>query len=49
MLWGVYNGALLVGERLTGIAQAARRAARGPRRRAVTFLLVVLGWVLFRR
>ena len=47
VLWGVYNGALLVGERLTGISQlAADRLAAV--RRAGTFLLVVFGWVLFR-
>jgi alginate O-acetyltransferase complex protein AlgI len=47
VLWGIYNGALLVGERLTGIRTLpdARLAAV---RRAGTFLVVVLGWVLFR-
>ena len=47
VLWGLYNGVLLVAERLTGVARW-----RTPRqvilRRAFTFLLVVLGWVLFR-
>jgi alginate O-acetyltransferase complex protein AlgI len=47
VLWGVYNGLLLVGERLTGINRLAdERWAIG--RRAATFLLVVFGWVLFR-
>ena len=47
VLWGLYNGALLVGERLSGIARLPdeRLAAL---RRSATFLLVVLGWVLFR-
>jgi alginate O-acetyltransferase complex protein AlgI len=47
VLWGVYNGTLLVAERLTGIAALpdARAAAL---RRAGTFVLVVLGWVMFR-
>jgi alginate O-acetyltransferase complex protein AlgI len=47
VLWGVYNGLLLVFERLTGIATLPddRLAAL---RRAATFLLAVLGWVLFR-
>jgi alginate O-acetyltransferase complex protein AlgI len=47
VLWGLYNGLLLVGERLTGISrwEDDRLAVV---RRAGTFLLVVLGWVLFR-
>jgi alginate O-acetyltransferase complex protein AlgI len=47
VLWGLYNGALLVGERLTGISVLPdeRWAVL---RRAATLLLVVLGWVLFR-
>ncbi|MGI8945213.1 MAG: MBOAT family O-acyltransferase [Thermoleophilaceae bacterium] len=47
VLWGLYNGGILVSERLTGIARLPdeRLAAL---RRAGTFLLVVLGWVLFR-
>ncbi len=47
VLWGVYYGLLLVVERLTGVARwpDERLAAV---RRAVTLLLVVLGWVLFR-
>ena len=47
VLWGVYNGLLLVGERLAGINRLSdERWAIG--RRAGTFLLVVFGWVLFR-
>jgi alginate O-acetyltransferase complex protein AlgI len=47
LLWGVYNGGLLVAERVTGV-----RAWSDDRlvvvRRAATFVLVVFGWVLFR-
>jgi alginate O-acetyltransferase complex protein AlgI len=47
VLWGLYNGVLLVGERLTGISVLApERYATG--RRAATLLLVIFGWVLFR-
>ena len=44
-LWGLYYGVLLVGERMIG-----RRfdVVPKPIRRKVTFLLVLLGWVLFR-
>jgi alginate O-acetyltransferase complex protein AlgI len=47
VLWGLYNGVLLVGERLAGISgmDDGRSAVL---RRGATFLLVVLGWVLFR-
>jgi alginate O-acetyltransferase complex protein AlgI len=47
VLWGVYNGSLLVFERLTGIATLPDGKLTVPRR-AATFLLAVLGWVLFR-
>src|SRR6266852_5584254 len=47
VLWGIYNGALLVGERLTGI-RTLPDARLATARRAGTFLVVVLGWVLFR-
>jgi alginate O-acetyltransferase complex protein AlgI len=47
VLWGLYNGLLLVGERLTGISRAPDERWTAPRR-AGTFLLVVIGWVLFR-
>jgi alginate O-acetyltransferase complex protein AlgI len=47
VLWGIYNGVLLVSERLSGVARWAddRRAVT---RRTATLLLVILGWVLFR-
>jgi alginate O-acetyltransferase complex protein AlgI len=47
VLWGVYNGALLVAERVTGVARMPDSRFAIPRR-AFTFLLAVLGWVLFR-
>ncbi len=47
VLWGLYNGVLLVAERLTGVPQWADERLVVARR-AATFLLVVLGWVLFR-
>ena len=46
--WGAYHGLLLAGERACGVN--AREYGRGGRaaRRGATFLLVLLGWVLFR-
>jgi alginate O-acetyltransferase complex protein AlgI len=45
VLWGAYHGALLVLQRL--FARPFGKVPPGLRR-AITFLLVVLGWVLFR-
>jgi alginate O-acetyltransferase complex protein AlgI len=47
VLWGLYHGALLIGERLTGVRTWAddRRVVL---RRALTFVLVMFGWALFR-
>ncbi len=47
IIWGIYNGTLLVIERLTGIA-AMEDGRLAVSRRAITFLLVVVGWVMFR-
>jgi alginate O-acetyltransferase complex protein AlgI len=47
VLWGLYHGGLLVAERVSGIARMPDERLAVPRR-AVTFLLVVIGWVLFR-
>jgi alginate O-acetyltransferase complex protein AlgI len=47
VLWGLYYGVLLVFERLTGVARWSDERLAAPRR-AVTMLLVILGWVLFR-
>ncbi|MBM9460077.1 MBOAT family protein [Nocardioides sp. zg-536] len=45
VLWGAYHGALLIFERATGLAKVEGYVVV---RRAVTFVLVVFGWVLFR-
>jgi alginate O-acetyltransferase complex protein AlgI len=45
ILWGAYHGLLLIIERASGLARSNRFVVL---RRAVTFLLVVVGWVLFR-
>ncbi|ADB31371.1 membrane bound O-acyl transferase MBOAT family protein [Kribbella flavida DSM 17836] len=45
VIWGAFHGLLLIIERATGLGSSDRWA--GPRR-AITFLLVVFGWVLFR-
>ena len=47
VLWGLFHGALLVGERLTGLNTLADDRAVVVRR-AATLLLVIVGWVLFR-
>jgi alginate O-acetyltransferase complex protein AlgI len=47
VLWGLYNGGLLVAERLSGISRMSDKRL-AVLRRAGTFLLVILGWVLFR-
>ena len=45
--WGAYHGALLVLERATG-QRPTGEASLVPLRRALTLLMVMLGWVLFR-
>ena len=45
MVWGCYHGTLLIIERSTGLARSTRML--GPRR-AITFVLVIIGWVVFR-
>jgi alginate O-acetyltransferase complex protein AlgI len=47
VLWGLYNGVLLVVERLTGLSRMPEERLVVPRRLG-TFLLVIFGWVLFR-
>jgi alginate O-acetyltransferase complex protein AlgI len=47
ILWGLYNGVILVIERVSGIARWPDTRLNAPRR-TVTLVLVVLGWVLFR-
>ena len=46
--WGAYHGALLVIERVSGLRDAPVARSRLVGRRALTLLLVILGWVLFR-
>ena len=48
VVWGCYHGALVIVERLTGTGVTDPHARLWPIRRAVTFLLVVVGWVIFR-
>lgn len=45
VLWGIYHGLLLAAERVLGLHRANKMRAL---RVGVTFLLVMLGWVLFR-
>jgi len=47
VLWGLYNGGILIAERLSGVSKMTDERLAVPRR-AGTFLLVVFGWVLFR-
>lgn len=46
VVWGAYHGALLIIERATGLGRSETGFV--PVRRAATFLLVIIGWVLFR-
>jgi alginate O-acetyltransferase complex protein AlgI len=48
LFWGLYHGTMLVIERRRGWAVAAAPPQRRLARRALTLLLVVFGWVLFR-
>ncbi|MFI6990740.1 MBOAT family O-acyltransferase [Nonomuraea wenchangensis] len=48
LVWGLYHGALLVAERLLGWDRPPRTVWTLALRRAVTLLLVVVGWVFFR-
>jgi len=49
IIWGVYHGALMVIERLTGVGtRQSNSLAESVIRRLFTFFLVVVGWVFFR-
>jgi alginate O-acetyltransferase complex protein AlgI len=48
LVWGLYHGALLVIERATGQGIVTETGLRLVLRRALTFLLVLIGWVFFR-
>ena len=47
LLWGIYHGAFLVIERISGLRYAAHNKYRLARR-FVTLIIVMVGWVLFR-
>ncbi len=48
LLWGLYHGALLIIERLTGQRPIGDGATRPVLRRALVLFAVMIGWVLFR-
>jgi alginate O-acetyltransferase complex protein AlgI len=48
VLWGAYHGAWLAIERRGGWREPAERVGAAALRRASTFLIVLIGWVLFR-
>ncbi|SHE75564.1 MBOAT family O-acyltransferase [Streptoalloteichus hindustanus] len=48
LVWGVFHGALLVVERAFGWSAAPEGKVARVARRALTMLLVVVGWVFFR-
>jgi alginate O-acetyltransferase complex protein AlgI len=48
LVWGLYHGALMLIERVTGQGAFEASGVRLVFRRALTFLLVVVGWVMFR-
>ena len=45
VVWGCYHGAWLIIERSTGLAKSTRLVVP---RRAITFVIVIIGWVVFR-
>jgi alginate O-acetyltransferase complex protein AlgI len=47
LIWGLYHGTWLVVDRVTGYRKWPDERWQAPRR-AVTFVIVVVGWVLFR-
>jgi alginate O-acetyltransferase complex protein AlgI len=48
LVWGLYHGALMLVERATGTGVVTVTGPLLVLRRALTFLLVVVGWVFFR-
>ncbi|ASU77252.1 MBOAT family protein [Actinopolyspora erythraea] len=48
LVWGLFHGALLVVERASGSYRTPAGSGARAARRALTMLLVVLGWVVFR-
>src|SRR4051794_40496948 len=48
LVWGLYHGALMLVERVSGQGAFEARGVELVLRRAGTFLLVIIGWVFFR-
>jgi alginate O-acetyltransferase complex protein AlgI len=48
LVWGLYHGALMLIERVTGTGRFEATGWELVLRRALTFVLVVVGWVFFR-
>ena len=47
LFWGIYHGAFLILERITGMREVSQEKYK-ILRRIITLLIVVIGWVLFR-
>jgi alginate O-acetyltransferase complex protein AlgI len=47
LIWGMYHGAFLVIERITGLRELAANKFRIARR-LITLIIIMVGWVLFR-
>ena len=47
LLWGIYHGAFLILERITGMREVSQEKYK-ILRRIITLLIVIIGWVLFR-
>jgi alginate O-acetyltransferase complex protein AlgI len=47
LFWGIYHGAFLVIERITGMREVSHEKYK-ILRRIITLLIVIIGWVLFR-
>jgi len=48
LLWGLYHGALMIIERVTGQRPVGQGASWAPLRRVLVLFAVMIGWVLFR-
>ena len=47
LIWGIYHGAFLIIERITGVREVSPEKSK-ILRRFITLLIVMIGWVLFR-
>ncbi|MDH3797464.1 MAG: MBOAT family protein [Desulfobacterales bacterium] len=47
LIWGIYHGAFLIIERITGVREVSPEKSK-ILRRFITLLIVIIGWVLFR-